>query len=184
MARIANKKTGKLTKRYRDPTVFHASTRRHSYRGKRTYTRRKYTSYASSTAVNKSSPIAAYIVAGGLLCVLMWFLPIFVPIGVGCILLWGVDKICKSTWNLPTGKWSMPASWGWTILTGFEIIVSFIIVLCIAIEETTIITLIVDLIVYVCLSFLILYRKYKKIMKANMHKTEEQRTETDIIEDS
>ena len=182
MARIADKKTGKLTKHYRNPSVFHASTRRHSYRRKKTYTRRKRTSFASSTTVNKSSPIATCLIAGGLLCVLIWFLPILAPIGVGCILLWGVDKVCKTKWNLPAGKWSMPASWGWTILTAFEIIVSFIIVLLIVIEETTIIALIIDLIVYVCLSFLILFHKYKKIMNANMLKTDERRTENDMIE--
>ena len=163
MARIANKKTGKLTKQYRDPTVFHARTRRRSYR-------RKRTTYASNAAANAPAVNATvtFIVAGGFLCLLMWLLPIFIPLAVGLILLWGVDKICKTRWNLPSGKWSMPASWGWTILTGFEIIVSFFIVLLITIEEATITALIVDLIIYVGLSAWILIRKHKKIMSAGI----------------
>ncbi len=169
MARIANKKTGKLTKQYRDPSVFHASSRRRSYRRKGTSTRRKRTSYATHTTVNDpgANAIASVIVGGGFLALLMWLLPIFVSIVVGCILLWGVDKICKSKWNLPSGKWSMPASWGWTILTGIEMIVSFFIVLFIVIEEATITALVINLIVYVGLSAWILISKHNKIMNAS-----------------
>lgn len=168
MARIANKKTGKLTKQYRDPSVFHASSRRRSYRRKGTSTRRKRTSYATYTTVNDpvANAIASVIVGGGFLALLMWLLPMFVPIVVGCILLWGVDKICKSKWNLPSGKWSMPASWGWTILTGIEMIVSFFIVLFIVIEEATITALVINLIIYVGLSAWILISKHNKIMNA------------------
>ena len=170
MARIANKKTGKLTKQYRDPSVFHASTRRRSYRRKGTSTRRKRTSYASYATVNDpvANAIATVIVGGGFLALLMWLLPIFVPIIVGCILLWGVDKFCKAKWNLPSGKWSMPASWGWTILTGFEMIISFFIVLFIVIEEATMTALIVDLIIYIGLSAWILISKHNKIKKVSI----------------
>ena len=170
MARIANKKTGKLTKQYRDPSVFHASSRRRSYRRKGTSTRRKRTSYVSYTTVNDpvANAIATVIVGGGFLALLMWLLPIFVPLFVGCILLWGVDKICKAKWNLPSGKWSMPASWGWTILTGVEMIVSFVIVLLIVIEEGTMTALIVNLVIYIGLSAWILISKHNKIKKASV----------------
>ncbi len=170
MARIANKKTGKLTKQYRDPSVFHASSRRRSYRRKGTSTRRKRTSYVSYTTVNDpvANAIATVIVGGGFLALLMWLLPIFVPLFVGCILLWGVDKICKAKWNLPSGKWSMPASWGWTILTGVEMIVSFVIVLLIVIEEATMTALIVNLVIYIGLSAWILISKHNKIKKASV----------------
>ena len=170
MARIANKKTGKLTKQYRDPCVFHASSRRRSYRRKGTSTRRKRASYVSYTTVNDpvANAIATIIVGGGFLALLMWLLPIFVPIFVGFILLWGVDKICKAKWNLPSGKWSMPASWGWTILTGVEMIVSFVIVLLIVIEEATMTALIVNLVIYIGLSAWILISKHNKIKKASV----------------
>jgi len=170
MARIANKKNGKLTKKYRDPSVFHASTGRNSYRSKRTSTRRKRTSYVSYTTVNDpvANAIATVIVGGGFLALLMWLLPIFVPIVVGCILLWGVDKFCKAKWNLPSGKWSMPASWGWTILTGFEMIISFFIVLFIVIEEATMTALIVNLVIYIGLSAWILISKHNRIKKASV----------------
>ena len=63
----------------------------------------------------------------------------------------------------------MPASWGWTILTGIEMIVSFFIVLFIVIEEATITALVINLIIYVGLSAWILIRKHNKIMNVSAH---------------
>ena len=51
MARIANKKTGKLTKQYRDPSVFHASARRG--RPKKLWKASKKTTKRNTTSMPK-----------------------------------------------------------------------------------------------------------------------------------
>ena len=153
MARIANKKTGRLTKKYRGPSVFHTSTRK---RKKIIRGGRGSMNYPSSNELAQNLIVV-------FLCVVMYFVPAMIPLIVGGVLIIGVDKICKSKWNVPSNKQRMPISWTWLILSAFEMIIAFFMVLLIMIEEVTWNALLINLLVYVIVSVWILGAKYKKI---------------------
>lgn len=160
MARIADKHG--LTNKYRQM----GTGKRVVRRGRpRKYifgapTRKRSTTYYVSETDSKIAAISLACIAGVILC---WFAPIFIPIVVGAVLLGVGDTVLKKVWDLPSGKWSAPASWGWMLLTSLEIMVSFIMVLLVLIGEIPLYVLIISVVVYVLLSLLILYRRNKKI---------------------
>ena len=121
---------------------------------------KRNTNYYVSETDSKIVAIILACIAGIILC---WFAPIFIPIFVGAVLIGVGDIVLKKIWNLPSGKWSAPASWGWMLLTGLEMIISFFMVIFVLIDEAPIYVLVIDVIIYVLLSALILYKRHKKI---------------------
>jgi hypothetical protein len=117
------------------------------------------------------SKIIAIVIASIFSIVMCCFLPVFIPIFVGILVMGGGDAFLKKLWDLPNGKWSMPASLGWMLLTGLEMMVSFIMSILLLIGEMPAYILIIDVIVYVVLSILILERRYKKVLKKKIVET-------------
>ena len=70
LARISDKK-GRLTKNYREPTVFHASTRRKRYRP----THRRKTYHNTSNKYNSNAPEGVQVLGG---CLVMLLLLVFI----------------------------------------------------------------------------------------------------------
>ena len=175
MARIANKKTGKLTKRYREVGVYHANTRRrsyHSYRRKSSFVGKnlEYVDF-NDPKFNAFSDAMLFVIAT---VMLMAISPIFLPFPLGGALLYRVNKKCKAVWNIPSG----PASGWWSFLTVMEMFFSFAIAVGVAVKEIDVAILFVNLIIYAALSIWILLRKHKKIIKqSNLEKKEERAVE-------
>lgn len=163
MSRIADKHG--LTNKYRQAGMGKRLVRRGRPRkylfGPPKRSKRSTTYYVSET-YSKIAAIVLACIAGTLLC---WFAPIFIPIVLGAVLMGVGDMVLKKIWNLPSGKWSAPASWGWMFLTGLEMIVSFFMGIFILMDEAPMFVLVVDVVVYALLSVLILHRRHKKLQK-------------------
>lgn len=161
MSRIADKHG--LTNKYRQVGMGKRVVRRGRPRkyllGPPKHNKRS-TTYNVSETESKIVAIILSCIAGMILC---WFAPIFIPIVGGTVLIGVGDIVLKKIWNLPSGKWSAPASWGWMILTGLEMIISFFMGVFVLIDEAPIYVLVIDVIIYVFLSALILYKRHKKI---------------------
>ena len=80
-------------------------------------------------------------------------------VGAGLICI--VETRCKKAWGL-----SSPVSIGWIILTAFAMLASFFLVLFIQIDGLSPAVLFVFVLIYSCLSVIILYKKYTKVKKA------------------
>ena len=122
-------------------------------------------SKVSNTMSATEAKIVAVTIASIAGIALCWFAPIFIPVFAGVILLGGGDVVLKKIWNLPKGKWSAPASIGWTIITSIEMIISFFMGIFILTGELPGYALMIDVIVYCLLSILILIGRYKRLMK-------------------
>lgn len=85
-----------------------------------------------------------------------------IPIVIGSALIFAGDKFLKKLWKLSDEKWKKPASLGWTFFTCLSMCVSFFIVILIQIEELHFVAIIITAIVYLSLSFLILFSKHQK----------------------
>ena len=93
---------------------------------------------------------------------------------MGATLIGFGDIILKKWWDLPTGKWSAPASIGWTIITAIEMIVSFFMSLLVTIGEMNWLPLFISVIVYVGLSALVLIGRYKRLIRKRNKNIENQ----------
>lgn len=179
MARIADKHG--LTNRYRPSGSGKRLVRRgrskkylfgapkRKYTRKTTYTSKSNYAYASNNTDFDAQDAGCFAVVGGIIgIIILAVVPIFrcmLPILIGGILIGIVDKKLKEKWGLPSGKWSMPCSWGWTFLTAAMMIVGFVLTLLVQIGELHFAVLIVATLVYAGLSILILKNKHNKIVK-------------------
>ena len=170
MSRIADKHG--LTNKYRSTDIGKRVVKRGRPRTHLVSGRKKaYTNYSVSPKESNAIAIVIAIIAGVILCC---FVPFFIPIVLGATLIGFGDIILKKWWNLPTGKWSAPASIGWTIITAIEMIVSFFMSLLVTIGEMNWLPLFISVIVYVGLSALVLIRRYKRLIRKRNKNIENQ----------
>ena len=102
------------------------------------------------------------------------FMPVLrciVPIIVGTIIVGVGDIVLKRMWNLDDGKWSAPASWVWLFFTIFSMLTALVLVLLVEMDEIPSYCLIVTIVIYLLVSFLILFGKHQKIKNKAFMKT-------------
>ena len=114
------------------------------------------------------SPLLTLTVCFGLLavvfCVAAYFIPFLIPVIVFPLVIGCGDKILKKVWNLPSGRGSKLASFGWFLLSSLEMAISFCCVIANVVFEESISYLIISLVVYIILSVILLWSKHKKIL--------------------
>lgn len=170
MSKIADKNG--LTNKYRSIDIGKRVVRRGRPRKHFSSSRRTKSSidYSMTSSESKIAAIIIAVIAGIVLCC---FLPIFIPIIVGALLMGVGDSLLKKIWQLPSGKWSAPASVGWMLLTGLGMIVTFILGLLILVGEMQFYAIIIAAVIYLILSALVLFRRYKKIQIKRQNGNEE-----------
>ncbi len=127
--------------------------------------RKRKTNRTSNVNIGETTPdamIVGYIIVAMILLIIP-VLRCCVPLAVGACLFYVVEVIFKESWGLPTGKMSAPVSAGWTALTAFAMMLSFIFILLVQSGELSPAVLFITAIAYGIVSFLILKRKYDNI---------------------
>lgn len=177
MARIADKHG--LTNRYRPygskrvvrrvrprKYLFGAPSRkRKSYKSSSKKYSSKYAKNNFDIGINSNDPVV-FIPVFVVFLIMFVIIPLFrcfIPLMIGAILMCIVEGVCKKSWGLPTSRWGMPVSIGWTVLTVFAMFVGFFLALLVQIGEIPSIALIIMALVYAGLSILVLRRRYNKV---------------------
>ena len=163
MARIADKHG--LTNKYRPigtgKRVVRKGRPRKYFGGSRSRSSRSHTSYTATPQETLAGAIIALIIVG---IVFLFILPFFTPLFIGIPLIYFVDEGLKKKWGLKRGKWSMPASTLWVVVSTIEMVFCMgALAVCWVDGTASYVPLFVSLALYIALSILILCQKYNKV---------------------
>lgn len=165
MARISDKHG--LTNKYRPigtgkRVVKRGRPRKH-FGGSRSKSSRSRASYTATPQETLAGAIIALILVG---IVFLFILPFFTPLFIGIPLIYFVDEGLKKKWGLKRGKWSMPASTLWIVVSTIEMVFCMgVLAVCWADDTASYAPLFVSLAVYIGLSILILRGRYIAVLK-------------------